>query len=85
MPPLACGFERGRNRQLFDLDRGGPDHFSPLCDLVAPKRSELIGRAADQVETERGSALRDIGLAQRIHDLLIEAGNDRGGRAGALG
>src|ERR1700731_2832334 len=68
-------------RRLLELDVGGADHLAPLFDLVTLERGELLGCAGDQIEAQRDCTPGDIGIAHRVRHLLVQAGDDRGGRA----
>src|SRR5215475_13118263 len=70
-------------QRLLDLDLRSTDHLAPLLDLVTLQHDERVGAAADQTETERGRTLGDIGSAERVCHLLVEAGDDGGRRTGA--
>src|SRR5258708_4670514 len=48
-------------RTLLDVDIGGPDHLAPLRDLAVLEGGVLAGRGADEIETQRGCALGDVG------------------------
>src|SRR5262245_36198468 len=80
--PRVASILAQRPERLIDLDLRGTDHLAPLLDLVTLQHCELVGAAADQIETERGRTLGDIGPAERVSHLLVEAGDDRSGRTG---
>ena len=61
------------------LDPGIADQLAPQVALLAHEAGEVLRRARERVEAQRGQALAGLGLGDDLVDRRVEPGDDLGG------